>query len=238
MKILNKLFQSKKSYAILALVFLALVIVFILLIRGKNPVIENEQSNPPKEVAVVSKEVKFKDKELGNVIKKYLGKQRIYENDLKTVTRLAIRNTEKIKDFSELKRFENLQELTITRCSIDDIPMKADIKFENVEVLTVSNNQLTNLEILKRFPNLTRLNVSTNKITDISAIGLCKDLEYVNLLNNMVENEECIKALGKLHTIYVDDDFDRTQLKFMVGKFRNADVLTKKYLLEQQYDLD
>ena len=58
------------------------------------------------------------------------------------------------------------------------------------------------------------------------------DIRYTNITDVMM-----LQILPNFNTIYVNDNFDHGKLDFMIGNFRNADKVTKDYLLEKQYDL-
>ena len=260
MKKIKTLFQSKKLYSIIiALDIIALIIVFSLVLYKKTQNNQDEKKdNAVVENNTTAKEVEFIDSELEKAIKKSLGKKKLYENDLKNVRKITIKNNKKIKDFSELVKFEKLKELTITNCNMTDISILEQIpnlqivnlsgnkiveisgkmNLKTVKELNISNNKIKNLDFLTSFPNLTKLNISTNNLSEVYGISVCENLQYVNFLNNSIKDGEELIKLKKLHTIYIDEEFDRTQLDFLEGNFRNADVQTKKYLLGKQYDLN
>ena len=47
-----------------------------------------------------------------------------------------------------------------------------------------------------------------------------------------------LENLHNFNTIYLDNDFDRSQIDFMIGNFKNGDEKTKQYLLDKQYNLN
>lgn len=110
-------------------------------------------------------------------------------------------------------------------------------QLEGLMELDVSTNYLSSLSFLEGVPNLVKLNISYNQFKELQGITVCPKLQYLALYGTSIENVEVLQKLESFNTIYVDDDFDRTQLDFMIGNFRNGDLLTKEYLLNKQYDL-
>ena len=99
------------------------------------------------------------------------------------------------------------------------------------------DNCLTSLENVKSYKNLESLNISDNQITNLNGIERLEQLKSLDIRGNQITDVSVLENLPEFNTIYVDDDFDRSQLNFMVGNFRNADTLTKEYLLKAQYNL-
>lgn len=205
------------------------------------------------------KTVDFSDKALEKAIKKDLNQKKIYESDLKNVTSLSIHDNTKIKDWSELEKFQNLEELSVTECGISDISFIENltnlvkvnfsdnkIKFiepikspETLRNLILSNNRITELSFLEDFPQIQLLSVSGNKIEDIAGVEYCENLLYLDLRYNKIADVKGIDSLESLHTLYLDEEVEREgSIDFLIGNFRNGDVTTKQYLLKEQYDLE
>ena len=96
---------------------------------------------------------------------------------------------------------------------------------------------MNNLDVLASCPNLSKLIISYNQYENLNGIEACENLQYLDIRGTFIQDVSCLSELQQFNTIYVDDEFDRTQLDFMISNFRNGDLLTKKYLLEKQYNL-
>ena len=83
--------------------------------------------------------------------------------------------------------------------------------------LTISNNDITSLEPLRGNTDLQALRMQATLVTDVTPLA----------------------GLEDFHTIYMDEEIDREQIRFMKKEsgwqFRNGDTLTKTYVLDDIY---
>lgn len=135
-------------------------------------------------------------------------------------------------DFYNLK---NLQILDLSGNALYDYNPTSIM--ESVIELNLSSNALDNLEFIDKFPSLEKLNVAMNPYNSLLGIEKCKTLESLDIRYTNITDVMMLQSLPNFNTIYVNDNFDHGKLDFMIGNFRNADKVTKDYLLEKQYDL-
>ena len=53
----------------------------------------------------------------------------------------------------------------------------------------------------------------------------------------MVTNIDELKSLKNLNSIYLNEDFNREKIDFLLKNFKNGDRYTKQYILDKKYDL-
>ena len=134
-----------------------------------------------------------------------------------------------------LERMNKLVVLDLGDNSFQELGYMGNL--DQLQELHIDDNYLDNLEVLQSCPNLERLILSYNQFTSLEGIEQCQKLQYLDIRGTQIEDVSVLSGLSEFNTIYVDDDFDRSQLDFMIGNFRNGDIKTKQYLLEKQYNL-
>lgn len=198
----------------------ALVLSLLLFTGCMGKVEQKEENKAPAELVTEEQNqeeerlVSFLEPALQEAVQEQLNKKTIYESDMEKITSITIHGNKKSVDISELNMFQNLKTLSIL-----------DAKIENISVLW----ELKKIE---------KLILRNDKISDLKGIENCQSIQFLDLRGNLIQSSEELKQLSNLHTIYVSDSFDRTCLDFLVGRFRNADVKTKQYLLSKQYHLE
>lgn len=100
---------------------------------------------------------------------------------------------------------ENLKELSLINCIFDlsDLPFE---RLKNLQYLTLSNGDITDISPLGKFDNLSFLSLENNKITDISILSNLKELSYLNLSNNKIKNINSLSNLNKLNSLFLKDN--------------------------------
>lgn len=91
-----------------------------------------------------------------------------------------------------------LKELTISNNNISDINVLS--KIPTLEILSMQFNNISNIKALENITTLKTLNMSNNGITDISDLGKLTALENLYMDNNSITNIEVIQnfSLNKL----------------------------------------
>lgn len=144
-------------------------------------------------------------------------------------------SSNKITDTPYLDGMDNLTVLDLGDNAFQEL---GDIgNLENLQELHINNNYLNNLDVLQSCPNLIRLNLSYNEFDNLNGIEQYQKLQYLDMRGTRINEVSVLSELPEFNTIYVNSDFDRSQLDFMIGNFRNGDTETKQYLLEKQYNL-
>ncbi len=107
---------------------------------------------------------------------------RIVENP--TLRVLGLNNVELHKNF-HVESYSG-----ITNVWYDDVVFTEHLdfllKFPNLEELSLTGNELANLEFTRGLKQLSRLNVADNYITDLSALLQAENLRYLNVQDNPV----------------------------------------------------
>lgn len=99
--------------------------------------------------------------------------------ELESITNLDFSNDNTL-DTSILRYTPNLTYLDISSCNLDDLDTFYLQTLNSLETLIISNNDITNLEIIKNLKSLKLLNISGNNITDLSFLDQLVDLIALN----------------------------------------------------------
>jgi len=87
-------------------------------------------------------------------------------------------------------------------------------KFRNLQSLNLSNNKISDINVLKDVDTLEILDLANNDISDISALSSLKSLRTLYLDNNKVEDYTPLYSLNKLTTLSIKGmDITESQLK-------------------------
>lgn len=110
----------------------------------------------------------------------------------------------------------SLTKLFASANQLTDLP---NLSNENLALLDVSNNLLTNVDILGQYTSLTDLNVSKNQLTDISALSALTNLKYLQFSRNEVTTLPEWKTSAAL--VAIDGSYNKltsvAPLKGMMG---------------------
>lgn len=79
-------------------------------------------------------------------------------------------------------------------------------KFNELQGLYISNNQIVNINFLEKLKNLRIINLSGNKIIDYTFLEKLEKLQTLNLSANRVENYTFLERLKKLQVIYLSSN--------------------------------
>ena len=91
--------------------------------------------------------------------------------------------------------------ITILNQNISDLSFLID--FKNLQYLDVNSNQITDISQLKVLKNLQSLSVSYNQITDISQLKELKNLQYLFVSSNQITDISQLKELKNLTDLFV-----------------------------------
>lgn len=108
-----------------------------------------------------------------------------------------------VKNISQFENFKELQVLSIDSIDLKD-PENISM-FENLIELDCNDNNIENLNFLKKLKNLRSLNLDNNNISDISQISKLKNLEALSLINNNVEDISSLFKLKKLKFLRIQE---------------------------------
>ena len=139
---------------------------------------------------------------------------------------------------TEVPTFENmlsLTELSLGGNAIQQIESLGEVP--SLEVLSLSRNLIGNLDFAPDCLQLKELNISYNDVKNLSPLSQCYNLALLHVEGTLVEDQTPLHNLSYFSAIYLDPDFDRTQIDFMVDHFSTGDFETKKYIIDQKHDL-
>ena len=102
--------------------------------------------------------------------------------------------------------FNNLKKLDLSRNNLNSLSFLEKINLERLEELGLSNNFITEFEVLKNYKRLKKINLKKNKISDISNLNEFlnefPNIEKMVLIDNNIdvddiENEKIINKAKK-----------------------------------------
>lgn len=76
-------------------------------------------------------------------------------------------------------------------------------ELENISMLWLSDNQLTDITTLSELKNIQELHLSDNRLTDITPLKELKNISLLELQNNQLTDITPLKALKNLKTLYL-----------------------------------
>ena len=96
---------------------------------------------------------------------------------------------------------DNLGLKTFTEQDALDYCLLNNINPDNIIVLYLNSNSLTDISGIKLFKNLKNLYLGNNKLTDISVLKTLKQLIVLNLSKNEIKNISVIQYLNNLEIL-------------------------------------
>ena len=97
-----------------------------------------------------------------------------------------------ISMFQKKNNFRELKKIYLANLGILDINFLEKVKFDKIEILDLSKNKISDIEILEKvnFKNLKKLFLKDNNIIDIKVLEKVKfdKLEILDLSNNKISN--------------------------------------------------
>ncbi len=146
-------------------------------------------------------------------------------------------SSNKISQVVPLENMDSLVEYSLEGNSLSTIETLGDMPA--LEKLSVGSNCLTDLSFAPQYPWLLELTISNNDITSLEPLRGNTDLQALRMQATLVTDVTPLAGLEDFHTIYMDEEIDREQIRFMKKEsgwqFRNGDTLTKTYVLDDIY---
>lgn len=96
-------------------------------------------------------------------------------------------------------------ELNLSSLELNVIPPQI-AKFTQLRNLSLYNNQITDISVLKNLVQLQQLDLYLNQITDISALGHLTRLEFLNLALNQITDVSALESLVNLRWLGLADN--------------------------------
>lgn len=104
-----------------------------------------------------------------------------------------------------------------------------------LEKLSVASNCLTEINFASKFPWLLELSISLNNISSLEPLKNNTELQVLKMQYTDIKDVSLLEKLPNFNSIFLDPEFDRSKVRFLQGRFRNGDLITKQYLLNKKY---
>ena len=99
---------------------------------------------------------------------------------------------------------DNLELKTFTEQNVLDYCQINNINQDNIIILNLYNNELTDISNIKYLNKLETLNISFNKIEDISVIKDLNSLKILHIGDNKIEDISVIQYLIELNSLNIN----------------------------------
>lgn len=152
-------------------------------------------------------QISLVDKKAGNNLLELLFKG-IEDHTVFQILKLS----NKIQDQSGIISLKNIKYLNLRGNDISDLNFLLNKEFPSLEIFSLNNNALSNIEDLKSisFPKLKELYLSKNKISDITVFQNVKfpNLEYLSLKENNIKNVDALSTadFSNIKGIYLNNN--------------------------------
>lgn len=129
----------------------------------------------------------------------------------------------KFSSLDFLNENQNLQNLSIKRCGLEDISEIRNLK--NLKILNFRGNEITDISPLKELTKLEQLTLWDNKLTDISPLSFLKNLYFLDLEDNNISDIYAISELKKISSLYLtSNNIAHIHALINIEKLRNLYV--------------
>ncbi|MDE6201979.1 MAG: leucine-rich repeat domain-containing protein, partial [Lachnospiraceae bacterium] len=122
------------------------------------------------------------------------------ESALPVLQKLSMQNC-RLAETDFLGQMAELKELYMEDCTFNGEGSAFLGKLSQLEVLEISNMDMTDISFLEDMPKLKRLSLEGNGLTDITPIASCRNLEELSLSDNGVEELSPLAGLTKLKNL-------------------------------------
>lgn len=143
-----------------------------------------------------------------------------------------------ITELSPLQNTPKITEYNLQRNTISNITSLGTLP--DLSRLTLSNNLLSDLAFLRDYPQVEYLSINGNlRLSTLDDLKGAEGLMSINIQQTQIQDLSVLEDLSKNHRfcgIYLDEDFDRSKIDFMVNKFRTGDNVTREYIINKQYN--
>lgn len=123
--------------------------------------------------------------------------------------------------------------LNLHNCGITDLNYVVDLikNLQNLTILRLSQNKITDLSPLKVLTNLTELYLGTNKISDLSPLKEFRNLTVLSIYRNNISDLSPLKELRNLSVLRLSQN----KIKDL-GPLRNLQSLKELLLSENKIE--
>ena len=135
-----------------------------------------------------------------------------------------------------LTGMDQLYEYSLESNSLTTIGDLGDLPV--LEKLSVASNCLTDINFASKYPWLLELTISLNNISSLEPLKNNTELQVLKMQYTDIKDVSILEKLPQFNSIFLDPEFDRSKIRFLQGRFRNGDLLTKQYLLNEKYGFE
>ncbi|CAI6048406.1 hypothetical protein PAECIP112173_01291 [Paenibacillus sp. JJ-100] len=111
----------------------------------------------------------------------------------------------RIAEVDSIVKLPKLIYLNIANTKISDLSLLKPLS-NNLRVLNVSGNQITDLRDLEGMTKLTALYAENNYIKDITPLKKMKNLSSLNLRSNLIYDLDPLRSLTMINNLYLDNN--------------------------------
>ncbi|RFU61292.1 leucine-rich repeat domain-containing protein [Peribacillus glennii] len=158
-------------------------------------------------VLSASKTINITDSYLNKEVRRLLNKKTgaLTQVDILKLNALGIpKNTKSLKGLEYAKNLELLDFYQVNASKIDMRPVS---KLSKLQVLSMSESNITEINFVRNLKNLQHLELADNKVKDISAISKLSNIRYLDISKNEIGNITPLKNLNKLETLQMDSNY-------------------------------
>ncbi|MCD6013264.1 MAG: hypothetical protein K0Q79_3126 [Flavipsychrobacter sp.] len=137
---------------------------------------------------------------------------------------------EKLKDaYHYLSMLTGLVDLHLVSNKISDLSFL--IGFDNLEVLSLDDNLISDIDYISKLQNLSILYLTANKIENIDALVPCTELKVLDVTNNLIKDITVIVKIKNLSELVIYNN----PIQNLPSEIRNQGIKAiRKYLIEKQ----
>lgn len=115
------------------------------------------------------------------------------------------------------------------------VALEADMP--KLRKLDLDSTWLESLDGIFRYGTIRSLKIKNNPIDSIRGIRTFKELRLLDLRKTKVQDISELEQLESFHSIYLNRSFDRSQIDFMVDRFRSGDRASLRYIVGKREDV-
>lgn len=133
----------------------------------------------------------------------------------------------RIEDLSPLLQLTKLEKLYLAGNPVAEVPSLAGMTA--LKELDLEGTNITGLAFLKG-SSVETLHISYTKLQSVDDLQYCTALQCLYLYGYNTMDLTALQKLENFHSIYLSELFDRSEIRFMAGRFKTGDKRTKVYL--------
>jgi len=130
--------------------------------------------------------------------------------------------------------FTNLETLSLSNNNISDISQIYKLKY--LKDLSISNNNITDIDAISNLVELNILNIHNNKITNINPINNLIKLNQLNVSRNLISNIDVINNLVELNILSINNNLiSNVDVIFNLKKLTFMNISFNKIIIDSNF---